>query len=574
MTPIQYEQAVDDFHQARRKAATEEFLARLRRQPVELLNYDAVRDLVGGAETDNQHLQDIPIDAIVGSVNRFQEFTRSFLPRREDTLSRWASVRLNLAEARGFPPVKVYQIATAYFVIDGHHRISVARQAGAKTVPAYVTEVQTRIPFDPDEPLEKLILRTEQMDFLDKTRFDELRPNEVLEVSEPGRYPQLLEHIQVHRYFMGLDQKRPVGMREAVEHWFETLYLPLIWIVRERGVLREFPDRTETDLYLWVMEHREALREAVGWDVSPEAAANDLIQKHGGGALRWAQRLGQAVVSRVLPAALEAGPEPGEWRRHTLGARRHDRMFNRILVTVPPGMLTWSATDIALQIALKEDAWLGGLRVYPAGQTAEDTLEEDFCRRLGEAGIAGKLVTEVGKNAANQILLRARWVDLVVTRMVFPPPLRLFSRLASGMRLLIRRSPTPLLLIPDQPREMKTVLLAFDDSPRASEALFMAAYLALRWQMRLTVITAHEDVQQAKEICLPAVRYLVGREIEADFLYRSGPADQAILKAVDELGIDLLVMGGYSKNLMRELFTKNTIDRVLQKICVPVLICR
>ena len=574
MTPIHYEQAVDDFRRARRQAAFEEVLARLRRQPVELMNYEAVRELVGGVEIAGQQLKDIPVDAIVGSVNRFQDFTRSFLPRREEALPRWTQVRVNISEARGFIPVQVYQIGAAYFVIDGHHRVSVARQAGAKTIPAYVTEVKSRVPFDPNEPIEKLIIGNEQTEFFEKTRFDQLHTSDLLAVTEPGHYPALLEHIQVHQYYMGLDQKRAITMEEAVEHWYDTLYFPLIMIFRERGLLREFPGRTEADLYLWVMDHREALREEVGWEVSPEAAASDLREKHGGGSARWVRRIWQTVTRKVVPAGLDAGPEPGAWRRQTLGTRRRDRMFNRILVTIPPGPQTWAATETALQIAQKEAAWLGGLQVQVPGQPAMKDAGPEFHRLLNEAGVEGEFVLESGKNAAAQILYRARWVDLVVTRMAFPPPLKLIPRFASGMRDLIRRSPTPLLLIPDRPRELKRLLLAFDDSPRASEALFLSAYLALRWQMPLTVIAVQPDAQRAKEICLPAVRYLVTREIDAEFLYRSGPIDHAILTAAADLDTDLLVMGGYSRNVFGELVVASTVDRVLQKICIPVLICR
>jgi hypothetical protein len=121
-----------------------------------------------------------------------------------------------------------------------------------------------------------LILKAEYADFLEKTRLDEYRPQSDLNVTVPGQYPILLEHIDMHRYFMGLDYQRDVSYEEAVTHWYDHVYLPIVQIIRERGILRFFPDRTETDLYLWIAEHRAALEKELGWRINPEDAAIDL----------------------------------------------------------------------------------------------------------------------------------------------------------------------------------------------------------------------------------------------------------------------------------------------------------
>ena len=96
-------------------------------------------------------------DAIVGSVGRYADFTRSFLPRRESSARRWAAVRTALPDVAAFPPITVYQVGEAYFVLDGNHRVSVARQAGATHIPAYVTEIETPVPLTPDARPDELI---------------------------------------------------------------------------------------------------------------------------------------------------------------------------------------------------------------------------------------------------------------------------------------------------------------------------------------------------------------------------------------------------------------------------------
>src|SRR5436190_1550722 len=154
--------AVDDFRRARQQAGLRDVLARLTGRSTELLSYDeVVRRLkaTGSAETG---LKEIPVDAIAGSVGRPNDFTRDFLPRNDSDENRWARVRLATTDpdVGGLPPIRVYQIGDAYFVIDGHHRVSVARRLGAKEIQAYVTQVSTRVPLSASASAEEIILKS------------------------------------------------------------------------------------------------------------------------------------------------------------------------------------------------------------------------------------------------------------------------------------------------------------------------------------------------------------------------------------------------------------------------------
>ena len=91
----------------------------------------------------------VPLDSIVGSVGRYEDFTRDFLPRRDSDKERWARVEFLANESTGLPPVELFQIGDAYFVNDGNHRVSVARQSGHTHIEAYVTDVHTRVPLSP-----------------------------------------------------------------------------------------------------------------------------------------------------------------------------------------------------------------------------------------------------------------------------------------------------------------------------------------------------------------------------------------------------------------------------------------
>jgi hypothetical protein len=78
---------------------------------------------------------------------------------------------------------------------------------------------------------------------------------------------------------MGVEEKREIPYEAAVAHWYDTVYLPVVQIIREKGILRDFPDRTETDLYLWIAKHRAELAQGLDGEIRTEAAADDLVKK-------------------------------------------------------------------------------------------------------------------------------------------------------------------------------------------------------------------------------------------------------------------------------------------------------
>ena len=151
--------ARDDFRRARLRAKLERIVAFLAGRSSELLRYKEVRRKLGGTNQVERGLQDIPVDAIVGSVNRYRDFTRHFLPKQDEDAARWVGVRVAMASLAGLPPIEVYQIGQVYFVLDGNHRVSVARQLGSSHIQAYVTEVETKVPLTPDVRPEDLTLK-------------------------------------------------------------------------------------------------------------------------------------------------------------------------------------------------------------------------------------------------------------------------------------------------------------------------------------------------------------------------------------------------------------------------------
>jgi uncharacterized ParB-like nuclease family protein len=127
--------AAEDFRRARRDAALEDIMARFTGRSADLIPFEDVKQKLRVTSTSERGLQEIPLDAIVGSVGRYTDFTRSFLPRKSTDEERWARVQVYMNEA-GFDPIEVYKVGDAYFVFDGNHRVSIARRQGMKTIPA------------------------------------------------------------------------------------------------------------------------------------------------------------------------------------------------------------------------------------------------------------------------------------------------------------------------------------------------------------------------------------------------------------------------------------------------------
>jgi len=213
-------------------------MARLTGKSAELLCYADVHPNLRATSSAPRGLQDIPIDAIVGSVGRCTDFTRSFLPMKDSDRARWANVELAVTDLKGLPPIEVYQIGQVYFVVDGNHRVSIARQFGTAYIQAYVTEVHTKVPLLPDDQPDDLIVKAEYVEFLERTHLDELRPDGDLSVSVPGQYRELEEHIAAHRYLMEAEEGGEIPHELAVTDWYDTVYLPVVHIIREKGILQ------------------------------------------------------------------------------------------------------------------------------------------------------------------------------------------------------------------------------------------------------------------------------------------------------------------------------------------------
>lgn len=573
---IEYSRALEDFRRARAKARLQHLWAAVTGESLDLLRFDEITQKMHTLGLSSKGLKDIPVDSIVGSVNRYQDFDRNFLPLHDHDEERWANVKAAMTTpgSMGLPPIRVYKIGDAYFVLDGNHRVSIAKQMGIDHVEAYVTEITTRVPLSPDDSPEDIILKAEYSDFLEATKIDKIIPDASFELTFPGQYPILEEHIRVHRHYMGLEQQREIPREEAIWHWYNHVYVPVIEIIQDQNYLLEFPDKTETDLYIWILDHQTYLEEQLGWSIRPEKAASDLLSKHGRRLFRVLQRWFRRMLKALLPVQLKAYSPADDW--HQQKRLERQSLFTDILVPISGSPESWIALEQAIIIAEMENADVRGLaikRPYEWGERSmsDDEVSQAFSDRLARAGIRGNLVFAQGQ-IAKTICERAKVNDLVTLKLNHPPSTNIFARLRSGMRKIVRRSTRPLLFVRDHESSMDNLLLAYDGSPKGKEALYIAAYLASRYDKCLSVVVVDEDEERGQRRLSEASEYLGERCVNRIFRKRSGRISITILQVVEEINADMILMGGYGLSPLFEIIFGSTVDGVLRGTRVPVIV--
>ena len=137
------EQVDADFSRARRRALLRQVRTRLRRDNAsewQLLCFDDLGKIPGAFERLYRGMRTVPVSQIGGSVGRCSEFDGGFIPAKASVEERWKRVDRAFHRGEELPPVSLYKVGSFYFVLDGHHRVSVASYHGVEWVDAEVTE--------------------------------------------------------------------------------------------------------------------------------------------------------------------------------------------------------------------------------------------------------------------------------------------------------------------------------------------------------------------------------------------------------------------------------------------------
>lgn len=295
-------ESLEAFNAARRQAFIQDILAELSGRSPDLLSFDLVRNHLHLSEPARDiTLQEIPLDKIVGSVGRYHDFNRAFLPRAQVDPRRWARIA-RLQGRTSLPPIEVFKVGDVYFVRDGHHRVSVARARKQKTIRAQVAEIPIRVPLEPDTSPAELLLKADYADFLEQTALDRSFPDQKIELTQPGGYHSLLQQIEIHQFYTGLRSRHYPTLQEAAAQWYRDVYLPLVERIRASGILRQFHGRTEADLFLWITENRARLQVSYVWRKDAQEIVNEFaLEQRRSSLSQWFRRLGRRVSRLPRP---------------------------------------------------------------------------------------------------------------------------------------------------------------------------------------------------------------------------------------------------------------------------------
>lgn len=249
----------------------------------ELLSFEKIKK---GFELYKQKylgIQTIPIDVIVGSFDRYKDFDRYFLPKKVHLQQRWAKIHNLIARDVILPPVKLYKIGEIYFVIDGNHRVSVSKKLGVKYIDAEVTEFITDISITSNMDPKEIFILTEREKFLNVTGLKQNRPEIKIRITVPGQYDFLIS--QINKLMVQLNENKKADeklntFKETSLIWYDNIYLPAIEIIKNYGILEKFPNRTKTDLYIWINEHKRYLSLKYGREVVIKFAAKDFLYRY------------------------------------------------------------------------------------------------------------------------------------------------------------------------------------------------------------------------------------------------------------------------------------------------------
>lgn len=213
--------------------------------PGQETTFDQVRETEKAYETVKRGVATVPLDKIKGSVGRYTDFDSQFRLKGAGNAERLASITQALQEGKSVPPVSLYQIKDNYYIVDGHHRVTAAKNLGQSHIQARILEL-----LPSNETVENR-LYLEKIDFRDKVGIPKL-----IDFTEPGQSDYLLEQVTMHQSALAEEKQKEVSLLEAGKDWYRSIYLPLRTLIKNSGLLRSFPDRTMDDLYLYISTHQ------------------------------------------------------------------------------------------------------------------------------------------------------------------------------------------------------------------------------------------------------------------------------------------------------------------------------
>ncbi len=292
-------QAGDDFSKARNKAIFNEIQNFLTPDKRRLLSFHDVKQILKPKNEVYVGMHTVPIDKIVGSEGRYQDFDSHFLPRAANLRQRWERVDEARLTDTVLPPIQLYELGGLYFVRDGNHRVSVAKAQGVEFIDAEIISLKSEIVLKKSITRESLldeVIKFEKRVFYAETGFGDITDYWNLDFTSPGQYDVVYNHILVHKYYINETKTEEIPFADAVLSWYRNVYLPVMHVIRKYRMLRKFSKRTTSDLYVWIVKQWDDLKQKYGVEYSLDETTRALAEKANEGLF---SRLAAAFKKRI-----------------------------------------------------------------------------------------------------------------------------------------------------------------------------------------------------------------------------------------------------------------------------------
>lgn len=284
------EQVSSKWNQARRAATIRQLLGSLTGDAQALVSFDDVAHRLRLKNYRYLGAQTIPTHKIVGSIGRYNDFLRGFLPTHNIKKDRWMAVAREYLKANGpgMPPIDVFKVGDSYFVRDGNHRVSVCNHLGIPFIEAYVWEYRIQIDAVTEgSSLDELLLAAERQEFHEQTTIDQCRPQHHIDLTLPGGYLDLLHEINHYQVIFSTIDDTPVSFEDAVTGWYDMRYEPIVQLIERHNMLAQFKGRTSTDLYVFTLHEHTKLKANTDSTIRVTQALRVVSETRRGRLRRW-----------------------------------------------------------------------------------------------------------------------------------------------------------------------------------------------------------------------------------------------------------------------------------------------
>jgi len=260
--------SIHSFNSALFRSFFKSVYKKLKHEEDYLPNLEQIVELTKAKDEHYIGLKEIPVDNIIGSEARYEDFDKDFLPRKPELQQRWSNIDKIMREDKSLPPISVFKIDDYYFVRDGHHRVSVAKNRKQVYIDAEVTELHIDVPLTRELTIKDRFKIQEHINFLEKTKLNKLGKGFDIKLTRPQSYGHLLNIISHYTGYLEDIVGRKLEFHEVAEEWYNRIFMPFAEGAYLDDILGKYPNRTTGDLYVWIQLNWADVKDSLGDRIS------------------------------------------------------------------------------------------------------------------------------------------------------------------------------------------------------------------------------------------------------------------------------------------------------------------